>query len=57
LQKRQRGQARFLLTVFFSQTRNPSDMPRAVRTSAGETCFYVVNRGNGKREVFPKDGG
>jgi putative transposase len=31
-------------------------MPRAARASAGGLCYHVINRGNGRREVFHKDG-
>jgi putative transposase len=31
-------------------------MPRAARASAGGICYHVINRGNGRRAVFHKDG-
>jgi putative transposase len=31
-------------------------MPRAARASVGGVCYHVLNRGNGRREVFLKDG-
>ena len=31
-------------------------MPRATRASAGGVCYHVLNRGNGRRQVFRKDG-
>jgi putative transposase len=31
-------------------------MPRAARSSVGGVCYHVINRGNGRREVFRKDG-
>jgi putative transposase len=31
-------------------------MPRAARASVGQVCYHVINRGNGRREVFLKDG-
>jgi len=31
-------------------------MARAARTSAGGICYHVINRGNGRRAVFRKDG-
>ena len=31
-------------------------MPRIPRASAGGICYHVINRGNGRREVFRKDG-
>ena len=30
-------------------------MPRPVRTSVGGVCYHVLNRGNGRAEVFHKD--
>ena len=30
-------------------------MPRAARASVGGVCYHVINRGNGRREVFRKD--
>jgi putative transposase len=31
-------------------------MPRTVRAAAGGVCYHVINRGNGRREVFRKEG-
>ena len=31
-------------------------MPRAARASGGGICYHVINRGNGRRQVFHKDG-
>jgi len=31
-------------------------MPRKPRISAGNVCYHVLNRGNGQRPVFHKDG-
>jgi len=31
-------------------------MPRAPRASVGGICYHVMNRGNGRRAVFHKDG-
>jgi carbamoyl-phosphate synthase small subunit len=31
-------------------------MPRTARASAGGVCYHVLNRGNGRRTVFHKDG-
>jgi putative transposase len=31
-------------------------MPRAARASVGGICYHVINRGNGRHEVFRKDG-
>ncbi len=31
-------------------------MPRLARASVGGMCYHVINRGNGRREVFRKDG-
>jgi len=31
-------------------------MPRAARASVGGVCYHVLNRGNGRRRVFYKDG-
>ena len=31
-------------------------MPRAARASAGGVCYHVINRGNGRRQVFHKEG-
>ena len=31
-------------------------MPRPPRASAANTCYHVLNRGNGRSEVFHKDG-
>jgi putative transposase len=31
-------------------------MPRAPRASVGGLCYHVINRGNGRRQVFHKDG-
>lgn len=31
-------------------------MPRPARASVGGICYHVINRGNGRREVFRKDG-
>ena len=31
-------------------------MPRAARASAGGVCYHVLNRGNGRRQVFHQDG-
>ena len=31
-------------------------MPRAARAAAGGVCYHVINRGNGRRQVFHKDG-
>jgi putative transposase len=30
-------------------------MPRTARASVGEMCYHVINRGNGRIEVFHKD--
>ena len=30
-------------------------MPRTARASVGNMCYYVINRGNGRTEVFHKD--
>ncbi len=30
-------------------------MPRAARASVGGLCYHVINRGNGRRQVFRKD--
>jgi REP-associated tyrosine transposase len=32
-----------------------SGMPRTVRASVGNLCYHVLNRGNGRSEVFHKD--
>ncbi len=31
-------------------------MPRTARASVGGVCYHVLNRGNGRRQVFHKDG-
>ena len=31
-------------------------MPRTARASAGNVCYHVLNRGNGRNTVFHKDG-
>jgi REP element-mobilizing transposase RayT len=31
-------------------------MPRTARASRGGICYHVINRGNGRAEVFHKDG-
>jgi putative transposase len=31
-------------------------MPRTARASVGGICYHVINRGNGRAEVFHKDG-
>ena len=31
-------------------------MPRRARASQGGYCYHVLNRGNGRRNVFHKDG-
>jgi putative transposase len=31
-------------------------MPRAARAAAADVCYHVINRGNGRRDVFLKDG-
>jgi putative transposase len=31
-------------------------MPRTARASVGGICYHVINRGNGRRDVFHKDG-
>ena len=31
-------------------------MPRPIRTTTADYCFHVINRGNGRSEVFHKDG-
>ncbi len=31
-------------------------MPRSARASQGGYCYHVLNRGNGRRTVFHKDG-
>jgi putative transposase len=31
-------------------------MPRAARASVGGMCYHVINRGNGRRQVFLQDG-
>ena len=31
-------------------------MPRAARTSVGGVCYHVINRGNGRQQIFFKDG-
>jgi putative transposase len=31
-------------------------MPRTARASVGGICYHVINRGNGRRDVFRKDG-
>ena len=31
-------------------------MPRTARSSAGNTCYHVLNRGNNRNTVFHKDG-
>ncbi len=31
-------------------------MPRAPRASVGGVCYHAINRGNGRRQVFHKDG-
>jgi putative transposase len=31
-------------------------MPRTARASVGGICYHVINRGNGRAEVFRKDG-
>ena len=31
-------------------------MPRTARASVGGVCYHVMNRGNGRRQVFHKDG-
>ena len=30
-------------------------MPRIARTSAGGVCYHIINRGNGRRDVFHND--
>src|SRR5271165_2442630 len=30
-------------------------MPRSKRASVGGVCYHVLNRGNGRRQVFHKD--
>lgn len=31
-------------------------MPRIARSSAGGVCYHVINRGNGRRQIFHEDG-
>jgi putative transposase len=31
-------------------------MPRTARAPVGGVCYHVLNRGNARRPVFPKDG-
>jgi putative transposase len=31
-------------------------MPRIARTLADECCYHLINRGNGRQQVFHKDG-
>ena len=31
-------------------------MPRTARASVGDYCYHVINRGNGRAEVFHADG-
>jgi len=31
-------------------------MPRVARASVGDCCYHVVNRGNGRAEVFHAEG-
>ncbi len=31
-------------------------MPRTARASRGGYCYHVINRGNGRAQVFHKDG-
>ena len=31
-------------------------MPRHPRASQGGSCYHALNRGNGRRTSFPKDG-
>jgi hypothetical protein len=35
----------------------PPSMPRAARAAVGGVCYHVINRGNGRRQVFHKEGG
>ena len=53
--KRKGGQARLILT-FSRFAAILSVMPRAPRASVGGICYHVMNRGNGRRAVFQKDG-
>ena len=31
-------------------------MPRTARASVGDLCYYELNRGNGRTDVFHQDG-
>jgi putative transposase len=46
--------------IFLLDRRPPAGhtgaMPRTARASAGGFCYHVLNRGNGRRTVFHKDG-
>ena len=46
-------------TFYFSldsvpQFREPPAMPRTARASVADYCYHVLNRGNGRGEVFHK---
>src|SRR5713101_1024534 len=51
----QRGQRTFCLPVDGADPTIAS-MPRSSRASLGGYCYHVLNRGNGRRTVFRKDG-
>src|SRR6516164_8156315 len=53
--EKKKGQARLILT-FGWFVPMLSIMPRAPRASVGGICYHVMNRGNGRRAVFHKDG-
>ncbi len=45
-----------LIVDISSEPGSSALMPRAPRASAGGLCYHVLNRGNGRRQVFFKDG-
>jgi putative transposase len=57
--KKKRGQRvgqRGLLVAVGAALTDNRPIPRSARSSQGGYCYHVLNRGNGKRTVFHKDG-
>ena len=53
---KKRGHSHFLVWRLRRSSKCTA-MPRTARASQGGFCYHVLNRGNGGRAVFRKDGG
>ena len=53
--RKEKGTGTFIIAIC-QDLAYVNDMPRIARASVGGVCYHVMNRGNGRRQVFHKEG-